>query len=407
LKQYLKFEYFYIVFILIWEPLQRFVLKVDGAGITISIFTIFLFFKLLKKSIFTKVAFSKPLIIWGVWVIYAFLNTVVIGMEYDIPYYTFFTLLFVPYILMVNINILSITNPKILLNVLIFGLYLSIVLILILNNNPNTNDRLGGGMNSNTIGMMAAVLSMFLYLKYFNKDISAKVLLVFGIIPVFTIISTGSRTAFGGFLLLMLSHFIINRSRSKLLNLFKISFGILIVLIPLNYILENTNLGERIKSTTEQGDQAQLDTGNVFLDKFGDRGVFYYVGWQVFKENPLNGIGLENYIFYTEGEEEQHSEYMIQLAELGIIGFILFFTFYLTIFNKLRKLKRNSNIRNQVEIYFAFVIIILLMISVTRMYRVGYLFSVIGVVTGYIARENYLNNRKAIIIDKYIKNNNT
>jgi O-antigen ligase len=401
------FEYFYIVFILIWEPLQRFVLKVDGAGITISIFTIFLFFKLLKKSIFTKVAFSKPLIIWGVWVIYAFLNTVVIGMEYDIPYYTFFTLLFVPYILMVNINILSITNPKILLNVLIFGLYLSIVLILILNNNPNTNDRLGGGMNSNTIGMMAAVLSMFLYLKYFNKDISAKVLLVFGIIPVFTIISTGSRTAFGGFLLLMLSHFIINRSRSKLLNLFKISFGILIVLIPLNYILENTNLGERIKSTTEQGDQAQLDTGNVFLDKFGDRGVFYYVGWQVFKENPLNGIGLENYIFYTEGEEEQHSEYMIQLAELGIIGFILFFTFYLTIFNKLRKLKRNSNIRNQVEIYFAFVIIILLMISVTRMYRVGYLFSVIGVVTGYIARENYLNNRKAIIIDKYIKNNNT
>ena len=406
MKKYLKFEYFYIIIILIWVPLQKFILKIDGAGISVSILTLYLFSILVLKKKFIRIASSKPLIIWGIWVVYAFFNGLIKGNGHDLPTFSFFTLLFVPYIMMVTINILSIYNQKSLLNVLIFGMYLSIVIILLFNSQSSDGDRYGSGMNSNTVGIMSVVLLILLYLKYFRKDISLYFILLLSIIPVITVVVTGSKTAFGGLVMLILSHFIVNRSKNILITISKFSIGILFLLLPLNYIINNTTLGERILTSTDQGEELEIDTGNNFLDKFGDRGIYYYIGWQVFKENPITGIGLNNYKLYTGGEYVLHTEYMIQLTELGLIGFFLFFLFYISIYNKLLKLKNLPNKRKYFEINFAFVIIILTMITATRMYNQWYLFSIVGVVTGNIIKESYLKNRYLKVAKAIIKNTN-
>lgn len=403
MQKYLKFEYFYIILILVWVPLNLFILKFDAAGRTISLLTFFLFFILILKKNFIRIAFRKPLIIWGLWVVYASINSLIIGYGEEKPVFSLFTLLFVPYFFMVLINILAIRDYKRLLNVLILGMYLSIIIILLFNNNSSNDDRYGGEMNSNTVGIMSVVLLMLIYLKYLHKSISLIFLIIMSVIPVILIIKTGSKTAFGGLLMLIFAHVIVHRSKNIIITISRFIIGLVLLYFPLNFVLQNSTLGERILESTEQAEKLEIDTGNTFLDKFGDRGLYYYFGWQAFKENPISGIGISNFKTYTESKYSLHTEYMIQLAELGIIGFLLFVFFYISIFKKLFELKKSSNNNKNIEIYIYYLIIILIMITATRMYRVWYLFTIIGVVTGYISKENFSKKKLSIIAREVTK----
>lgn len=387
--KYLRLEYFFIFMVLIWEPFQRFILKVDGAANTIALLSIGVLSILFTRKNFYKTAFRKPLLVWFVWVIYAFLSTLVNGYSSDLPISSFFLNIFIPFLLMVVISLEFKRNQEGLRNVLIAGLYFSMVLILVYISETEQG-RIGGEMNSNTIGTMATVLIMLLYYAFYKGQIKLLWFIVLIPIPLFAIISTGSRTAFGGVALLLALHFFINRSRHIILALSKMVLGILLLILPFNYILENTGLGERILSTTTQSDGMAFETGNAFLDSFGDRGFFYYRGWEVFKENPILGIGLGNFKNYNQFELAQHSEYMIQLAELGVIGFLLFFIFYYFIFKYLIILKKKTENKREVELYVGYILIVLLMITATRMYRVWYLFSIIGIVIGYINQKKSL-----------------
>lgn len=402
MKKYLKFEYFYIFMVLIWVPFQKFILKVDGASKTILLLTIFFISLMIVKKDFVRIGLNKPLIIWCFWVIYSILNSVIIGNGLEIPNTTIFTLLIVPYILMITISFMVLKDQNRLINVLIVGMYVSIIIVLIFNKSTG-QDRYGGDMNSNTVGIMSTVLLMFLYLKFIYKSSSLKLFLILSVIPLFIIIYTGSRTAFGGALMLILGHLIINRSKNIFITVIKFVIGLAIILLPLNFIIHNSTLGERILSTTEQGDKLDFETGNVIIDNFGDRGIFYYLGWQIFKKNPITGIGLGNYRFYNESGLTQHSEYMIQLTELGIIGFLIFIFFYTSVFNKLIILKKQSKKRKHLEINFVFLIIILTMITATRMFNQWYLYSVIGVVIGYIYKEKYSINRLSNVSKAILK----
>jgi O-antigen ligase len=375
--------------VLVWEPLQKLILNIDGSGITISFLVFMLILILLRKNYVAGYAFKKPLVIWGLWIGYSFINTSLKGYGYDVPGYSFFTQIFVPLALMLIINIEYVKNSQKLLNVLAFGMYVSLLIILLFSKQIIAG-RVGRDINFNTAGIMATVLLMILYFKYFHNEVSGKKFIILSLIPTIAVVSTGSRTAFGGLFILVLAHWFINRSNSNLKNIFRLLIGFVIVAVPINYILNSTALGERILSTTEQGAKIEVSTGNPILDKFGDRGMFYYTGWQVFKKNPVTGIGLGNYKFYNEDELVQHSEYMIQLTELGIIGFGLFIFFYYVIFMNIRKLRFLGVHRKDIELLMAYIVIILTMITATRMFREWYLFSVVGLVTGYIANERYL-----------------
>ena len=78
---------------------------------------------------------------------------------------------------------------------------------------------------------------------------------------------------------------------------------------------------------------------------------------------------------------------MIQLTELGLIGFILFISFYFSIFKNLKKIKNkfiDIKRKREIELYTSYLLIILIMITATRMYRVWFLFVIVGIVIGFI-----------------------
>lgn len=405
MTKYLKFEYFYIVILIVWVPFNRFILKADGAARSITVLTLFLIIYLSLKKDLIKIAISKPLIIWGIWVVYAFLNTLHKGFVSELPIYSFFTLLAVPYVLMVLMSFLSIKNYNELINVLIFGFYLSLLIIVLLNGNSFEDDRYGGDMNSNTVGLMSLVLIMFVYLKYFFKRISLNLFLLLVSMPLILIILTSSKTAFGGAILLYLSHLIVNRSKSAIKNIIKFSIAIMFLIIPLYYVVNNTQLGERISNTTDAGEELGIDTGNEFLNKFGDRGLYYYLGWKVFKKNPVSGIGLNNYKSYMDEEYSLHTEYMIQLAELGMIGFTLFLAFYFSVFKNILSLKRIDTDRKSINIHMALIVIILVMISATRMFAIWYLFTVVGIVVGFVTNQKVKEKKIKHFVKEITKTN--
>ena len=293
-------------------------------------------------------------------------------------------------------------NPKKIINVIISALYFGLILILVFDQNTDQG-RIGSTINSNTIGTLGTITCMLLYINYFKKYMNIKMLAVLSVIPVYAIISTGSRTAFGGLAFLIALHFFVNRSKHLVVTVFKMLIAVIIMLLPFNYILDNTSLGERILSTTEQSQGMKFETGNAVLDMFGDRGFFYYQGWEVFKDQPLTGVGLEQFKYYNQLELDQHSEYMIQLTELGLIGFVLFFAFYYLLFKHLKFLNKIRYFKREPELFMGLIIIILLMITATRMYRIWYYFTIVGLAIGYINQSIFLlekNNKEMLSAKK-------
>lgn len=394
MEKYFKIEYFYIILVLIWHPFQVFVFNIDAAGRSITAFTLIVVLVMIYKKRFFNSTLKKPLSIWGIWILYSLLNIAINGYGYDIPAFAFLTNLIVPYIIMVTISSIRKKDQKILVNVLIFAMYLSLLIILVFDGTKGSNGRLGDTINSNTIGIMAVTLLMFIYLKHFNKDLAFWKLILMSIIPVLTIILTGSRTAFGGLILLLLTHIIVSRTKNLERNLYKISIMAMFLIFSILYVLQNTGLGERLMSTTDQGEEIKLDTGNVFFDNFGDRGYFYYYGWLLFKENPVLGIGQGNFQFFNEAELVQHSEYMAELTELGAIGFSIFIFFFFSILRSLYKIKIVSNKIKPFQIYAAFIIIVLIMMTAIPLYKKYYLFAIIGLVIAYINNEHKSENER-------------
>lgn len=394
LKEYFRFNYFYIVIILIWDPIQRFILKVDGAGYSITFLTIFTLLVLTKKKSFYKMAFNNPLAIFGIWLLYSFINVLINGHGYEVPILSFITQITVPFVLMMVICLEFLRNYNRLINVLIIGMYIGVLLVLAFESR-SFQGRLHGEINANTIGIMATILTMLLYLKYYYKCISIYIFALLMALPITTVILTGSKTAFGGVTLLLILHFYVNRSKNVVINMARISLAILIFIAPINYILENTILGERILNSTDQTEGMDFETGIPILDKFGDRGYFYYQGWEVFKGNPFLGIGLGNFKNYNSLELAQHSEYMIHLTELGLIGFCLIIFFYYNLFKNLDSLRVYSN-NKDIVIYTGYILIILIMITATRMFSEWFMFIIFGLVIGFIIRTKYINHFRRI-----------
>ena len=138
----------------------------------------------------------------------------------------------------------------------------------------------------------------------------------------------------------MLAYFFQSREQIGIKSALKYVFTFSIISLLIFLYFGDTLLGERLLGTVEQTELVESDNpaeGTIF-EHYGDRGIYYVLGWRLFLENFIWGIGLLNFneYYYTVN----HVEYMIQLAELGIIGFIFYILFNSMILKNIVK-KRN------------------------------------------------------------------
>ncbi|TCK75531.1 O-antigen ligase family protein [Acidipila rosea] len=182
----------------------------------------------------------------------------------------------------------------------------------------------GGDPNTLGITMVVSMPLAFLMMQKGNP----KRLRIFGLIAVaislVTIITTGSRTAFAAFLLLLSMIVFSKKQNLKFIPLVVLALPLLWLVIPQQYKLRY----ESVRDADED-------------ESYTNRLLSWQGGIKMFEHNPLTGVGPGNYTFangslYWPGNPRHwlnaHSLYFKLLGELGASGTITFFAYVFMLF---------------------------------------------------------------------------
>ena len=233
------------------------------------------------------------------------------------------------------------------------------------------------------------ILTFFLILAYFKKYLKLLPTVVFFLsVAFFIIIVSATRKAFGGIVIIVFFSFLpyfMRRSWRSVVALALFYFAYQGV----NYLLDNTFLGERAIEIYEQETFYEKGT---FLYYMGDRAYMYVDGWQLFLENMWTGIGLRNFAAAAQSEMVLHTEYMVQLTECGIIGAALYLAFNISIIVGLVKAAFKKVDFKQTLVCLGLIVAILFISFTAWTYSFPIYFIALGIVIGHY---KLLNNENS------------
>ena len=196
------------------------------------------------------------------------------------------------------------------------------------------------------------------------------------------IIPAGTRKAFAAAVIILIFLFM---SQFRL-SLTRILTGLVVLVVlwgGVDYTLKSTNLGDRFEQGIEIGYEKNT-TGIKAFNLLGDRATFYINGWNIFKDNLFNGIGLKNYYHKGYGDLVLHSEYMVQLIEGGVLGTLLFLTFHYWIAKGLYRMCLSRSDRDIGLVLLGAYMATLFIGLIAWTYQFSFYFSVFGVIAAYI-----------------------
>ena len=388
-----RINYFYIAFVILWLPINLAFLNIDGKGRIPAIITVLvLIINTLNDNRFYKNHFlARPFYLWLIWIIYNSINLSIKGFnsETSLGLYII-TVLFIPYFSMV-ISYKEIQRDKIkFLNFIVAVLVIfSLLSITVLGKGELTDSdaNLEVQRVSGKLGNMGPLVSLFilffLSLLYIIKNKRFGTLIIFSIYIVGIVALSGTRKAIGAVMLILLTSYLA-KIKFTFKNILATLFITLAITIGYNYAMENTALGVRFEKGLEDGEKANT-TKIEALNFLGDRAFFYIDGWMIFTENPLSGIGLENYTSVSKSNYRLHTEYMVQLTETGLIGASLFLLFNLSIGKRLFSTwKKYKNRRSEVWGLFGGFLSILFLALTAWTYSFSHYFIVFGVIIGFL-----------------------
>ncbi len=389
-------NYIYLALAILWEPIQRGFLHIDGKGRIMFLLTILVFLAniVLDKRFFKKQVFSKPAVFWGLWIIYSTINLQFHGYYGELSFMYFFVgILFKPFVVMILAAKETQRNPEKVFKLftIVFTLFALLSVTVLGGVHETHEDRLTGELG-NTGPLNTIYVIFFAALLFVHKKIKWRTLIPLMLFAFAVISMAATRKAFGAAVIIALTFVLsqIKFSAKNIILALVLSAGFY---LGGNYALENTALGERFEEGMEVGQDK--NTTNIEALRFlGDRVFFYVKGWDVFNDNLLTGIGLKNFMHKNHGPLLIHSEYMVQLAECGIIGTLLFLLFYFWIGkNLIRTWRRNIHQSRPALWILAGGFGVVLFINFTAWtYEFEQYFAAFGVMIGYI---------------KYIQNNDS
>lgn len=293
----------------------------------------FLFFYFRYRS-FKTIAASAPIIFWGILTAYHLINAslkhvaVINEADYLHGMKMYSSLCIYTFLLSVDMK-----------KTLKWLMYSSVVWFIFALTTSGFNLRGDDveGINAVNYGKTASNMCIYaLYYCMINYSTLKKVL-VYLIIPVFFILLAQTRNAFAMIVFQFAGFYysVKKKSRLRVQNVILLLIVGIVMFFAIDYVIHNTGLGTRF---TDQDDviASQINNGiltNTIWDKIlGERLSYYVYGWRFFLEYPFTGIGLDNYENMTGGVFPMHVEYMVHIAEGGIIGFALFLLYVIALF---------------------------------------------------------------------------
>ena len=241
--------------------------------------------------------------------------------------------------------------------------------------------------NPNEIGRILLFSSLFI-ISMINKNkyltINISLLVMFA----FFLIFTGSRSSIIAYLLMVI--WLISKFLGKKMTIL-ISFPIIILVlftiyfslmkIPILYMA----VGSRLESAMGLLNGGTVDSSII------SRLNLLRSGINLFKDKPLFGFGMGNYIELVSTELYSHNNYIEIMVGGGIIGLLIYYSLYLELLFRMRKQRKR---KNNALIYY--LILILLYFDFTS---VSYYSEISGLVLAIVyayaimpAEPNYIQN---------------
>jgi len=155
------------------------------------------------------------------------------------------------------------------------------------------------------------------------------VLLIVSIMSFICIIYSGSRKGFLGLLAFIFLWWVFCQGKRLAKHPIKAYIVLLILLGGIyyfaDYVISSTYLGNRLEQIEDTGNQKRVQ--------------MYKEGFNIIKNNPIFGIGLDNYRVLSSFDTYSHSDYIEVAASTGIVGFLLYFSIYIILWRRLNRIK--------------------------------------------------------------------
>lgn len=385
-----KVNYLFLAYILVWPVLNKTILPIDGAGrIGLFLFIISLLFNILGRGFF-EILKRKPISVWFVWVMYVTTvwlwlghNVTEIFESKPVPDVIFmFTRFFTPFYAMLLVAY-EMRRDEIPLLKWILGCYL---IFISLATFCGTQDTSHEGRVLSIMGneLPLGSMSMFFWASYMNlrDKLKTRFVVILFVAAFICILLAATRKAFIGLLIISFFWLIAKNKMYQPQRLFVLICLLVLFYLGIQYVMDNTALGERFAGTEEAAGKYNT-SGIPILDFLGDRAIFYITGWEIFLEHPLFGIGISNYQIETGSLLPIHSEYIVQLCEGGIVGSIIFILFYLNILKCIVRVRKSNKDNFGIYLLFLSLFLTVLFINLTAWtYQFPHYFICFGLVIG-------------------------
>lgn len=376
------FNIFYLAIAILWPLVKSLYLGgIDGAGrIEMLLMTIAVLanFKGIEKS-------PRQMLLWGVWIVYVVICSHYKGFhnEYQTFWNWTFTNLVFPFVTMLVAYQAIIFDYNKSIKILFWSYLFYVVLGSLSMSSFESYDigtRMANEMGNeffNTSLLFAAFSSL-----YFSQGNLKKIyywILLF--LVVYVIFRSGERKGLVCLFIIVFGSFYAANTGKGIKSIVYMFFLLLIGMIAIDLILTHSTAGQRMSNAMDES----LFQDNMFLKLMGDRGIMYYLGWDMFLHNPLTGIGITNYCWengYIEGLP-LHTEYMVQLAECGIIGTLIFVILYYGMIKKLLACFKQKIAWKETIIFISTLASILVINLVSWTYDNPNYFMMYGIIYGF------------------------
>lgn len=333
-------NYLFIFLTINYNLLVKFVIRIDSTGYGLIFLSLLVF--LINFTSFKKLLTRKPIVFWLIWCLFALVNYYLHSHTSNILFFTLYRKIFIPLIVMTIVVLEYKKNPIKLIWLCFYTHFIFFIAGSYFDSGVLHRD-LGV---ENELGNSYANISLFniFYLVLLNnlKKIKTPIFLTILMILLLVLAMSGTRKAFGSGVILS-SFWILTRLNLKSISSwFLVGLLVIVSLWGYNYLIDHTYMGYRMEVLEAQQEENIYGDIPAYLNVLGDRAPLYYFGFLIFLSNPIFGVGL---LQSQAVGKYIHSEYVVQLADNGIVGFILFACMYVWIFrNLLKQVQQNTKI---------------------------------------------------------------
>lgn len=331
----------FIVFLsIIWLPLQKIWIEIDGAGRLV--FTLCIVGVLINMEEIVQLCFRRPISYYLVLTLYMLVN----GLVFNSPplfgngsmgYYVMAYHIFIaPMIMLMTVSLIHYKVDRT-VNVLLVATMIFVIISIVTGTGNIYDEQFESVVaNGNEVALIVVTGFALAIIQFIRKKLSKAIFLMVAAVFIYAIIKIGTRMGFGMLIIVTVVSVLTLRKQRDFKTYVFLAVLIVAGYFLVNFIMDETVLGERLSNTTSQMEGSRFATGTVF-DNFGDRGVQYYLSWPYFVQHPFFGIGFHQWIKYSPTNLVSHSEYMVQYVECGVVAFFLYMPFLIGLVVRLVK----------------------------------------------------------------------